>query len=79
MPRSFQFVHDAGGAGVAQAETALHERDAGLLLAADDLDALLDQVFVLAAAAALLVDTVAGLLQLLVNLHFVSSACPVWR
>src|SRR5947208_1164817 len=35
----FQFVHDAGGPGVAQAQAALHQGDTGLLLAADDLDA----------------------------------------
>src|SRR5665213_3828788 len=47
----FQFVHDARGAGVAEAQAALHERDARLLFAADDLDALLDNFLVLVNAA----------------------------
>src|ERR1039458_5248367 len=44
---AFEFVHDARGAGVAEAQTALHQRDAGLLFAADDFDALLDEFLVL--------------------------------
>src|ERR1019366_1300564 len=44
---AFQFVHDARGAGVTEAQAALEQRHAGLLFAADDLDALLDEVFVL--------------------------------
>src|ERR1017187_7750707 len=48
---AFQFVHDARGAGVAEAQPALEQRDARLLFAADDLDALLDEVLVLVNAA----------------------------
>src|ERR1017187_5538550 len=48
---AFQFVHDARGAGVAEAQPPLQQRDAGLLFAADDLDALLDEVLVLVNAA----------------------------
>src|SRR5258706_12373243 len=49
----FQFIHDARSAGVAEPQPALHERDAGLLLATDHLDALLDESLVLVAAALL--------------------------
>src|SRR4051794_2964549 len=47
----FQFIHDARGTGVTQAQAALHEGDARFLFAADDFHALLDEVFVLVAAA----------------------------
>src|ERR1700690_1755579 len=62
----FQFVHDASRARVTQAQTPLHERNTGLLFAADDLDALLDDFLVLVDAA--FVPVVGGGLgQLLVN------------
>src|SRR5688500_15873171 len=67
----FQFVHDAGGAGVTKAEPALHERDAGFLFAANDLDALLDEAFVLVAGI-FVADAGDGLGKLLVNFHFVA-------
>ena len=47
----FQFIHDARGAGVAEAQAALQQGDAGLLFAADDLDALLDDFLILIDAA----------------------------
>src|SRR5450755_1852666 len=46
-----QFVHDARGAAIAEAEAALQQRDARLLFAADDFDALLDDFLVLVNAA----------------------------
>ena len=45
----FQFVHDARGAGIAEAQAALQQGDAGFLFAADDFDALLDQFLILIA------------------------------
>ena len=47
----FQFVHNARGAAVAEAQAALQQRDARLLFAADDFDALLDDFLVLVNAA----------------------------
>src|ERR1700722_2311904 len=46
-----QFIHDARRARVAEAQAPLQQRDARLLFAADDFDALLDQIFVFIAAA----------------------------
>src|SRR5882724_10111243 len=46
-----QFVHDARGAPVAEAQTALQQRHTRLLFAADDLDALLNNLLVLVTAA----------------------------
>ena len=46
-----KFIHDAGGTTVAQPQSALKERHARLLLAADDLDALLNDLLVLINAA----------------------------
>src|SRR5437870_914773 len=43
----FQFVHDAGGAAIAEAQTPLQERDAGFLFAPNHFDALLDDLLVL--------------------------------
>src|ERR1035437_4625605 len=68
---AFEFVHDARGPGVAEAQAALHERDAGFLFAADDLDALLDEFLVLVNAA-FDVGVRAGLGQLLVDFHLVT-------
>src|SRR6185503_6650014 len=68
----FQFVHDAGGARVAEPETALQQRDARLLLAADDFNALLNQVFVFIARPFFHTVTARGFLQLLMNFHFVT-------
>src|SRR5437899_8610762 len=42
----FQLVHDTGGAAIAQAQAPLQQRHAGFLLAANDLDALLDNFLV---------------------------------
>ncbi len=39
----FQLIHDARGAGIAEPEAALEQGYARLLLAANDLDALLDE------------------------------------
>ena len=47
-----EFIHDPGSAGVAEAQAALHQGDAGLLFAANDFDALLDELLVFIAAAA---------------------------
>ena len=68
----FQFIHDAGGAGVAEAQAALHEGDAGLLFAADDFDALLDEVLVLVAAG-FVAEVDRGLGKLLVDFQFVAG------
>ena len=38
-----QFIHDACGAPITEAQAALEDGDAGLLLAADDFDAILGQ------------------------------------
>src|ERR1035438_870219 len=43
----FQFIHDASGSAVAEAQATLQQRDARLLFAADDFNALLDDFFVL--------------------------------
>src|SRR2546428_6965813 len=43
----FQFVHDTRGTRVTEAQTALEQGDARLLLAADNFDALLNQALVL--------------------------------
>src|SRR5665213_231113 len=67
----FQFVHDARGAGVAEAQAALHQRDARLLFAADDFDALLDQIFVFINAA-FVSEMRHWFGKLLVNFHFVT-------
>ena len=67
---AFQFVHDARGAAVAEPQTPLHERHARLLFAADDLDALLDEVLVLVNAA-FVAETGGGLGKLLVNFQVV--------
>ena len=72
----FEDVHDAGGAAVADLEPALQERDAGLLLAADDLDALLDEFLVLAFAflgVEGLRDAVRRPLQRVVDFHLVAG------
>src|ERR1035437_7820214 len=61
---AFEFVHDARSAGVAETQAALHQRDAGFLFAADDLDALLDE-FLILLNTALDVGVRAGLGQLL--------------
>ena len=49
-----QFIHDARGAAIAEAQAALEQRDAGLLFAADDFDAVLDDLLVLVNAALLI-------------------------
>ena len=49
----------------------MHERHAGFVLAADDLDALLDQIFVLVTAGFVIQGTV-GLGKLLVDFHLVT-------
>src|ERR1035437_4032456 len=54
-----KLIHDAGDAAIAEAQAALEEGDAGLLFAADDLDALLDDLFVFVDAA-LVIEAVAG-------------------
>src|ERR1700680_4769761 len=41
----FQLIHDARGAAIAETQASLQQRDAGFLFAADDLDALLDDLF----------------------------------
>ena len=46
-----KFIHDARGARVAQAQSALHEGDAGFLLHPNDLNALLDNFLILIDAA----------------------------
>ena len=73
----FEFVHDAGGAGVAQTQAALHQGDARFLFAADDFDALLDEVLVFVAAA-FASNMLAGL-ESCCGFPLRSSACPVWR
>src|ERR1017187_5084911 len=67
---AFQFVHDARGAGVAEPQPALHQRDAGLLFAADDFNALLDKFLVLVNAA-LNVGVHGGLGKLFVDFRVV--------
>src|ERR1017187_2375446 len=69
---AFEFVHDARGAGVAEAQPALHQRDAGFLFAADDFDALLDEFLVLVNAA-LDVRICGRFGKLFVNFHFVTG------
>ena len=74
----FEFVHDARGAAVAQAQAALEQGDAGLLLAADDLDALLDDFLVLVNAA-LVVASRCRAWRAAGGFPFRSWACPAWR
>ena len=71
-----QFIHDAGGAGVTEAQAALHERNAGFLFAANDFDALLDQFLVFVAAAALLIQAARRAWKAAGEFPFRSSACP---
>src|SRR5687768_11053588 len=47
----FEFVHNAGSARIAEAQAPLQEGDTGFLFAADDIDTLLDEGFVLFGAA----------------------------
>src|ERR1017187_6314400 len=68
---AFEFVHDARGAGVAEAEPALHQGDAGFLFAADDFDALLDE-FLVFINPALDVRVRGRLGKLFVDFHFVT-------
>jgi hypothetical protein len=71
----FEFVHDPGGAGVTESEPALEEGDTGLLFAADDLDALLNEVFVFVGAVVVVVrGSCPG--ELLVDLDLVARVCP---
>src|SRR5438034_9854884 len=67
----FQLVHDARRAGVAEAQPALKERDARLLFAADDFDALLDQVLVFVDAV-FAVEAAQRFGELLVDFQFVT-------
>src|SRR5437899_9296592 len=67
----FEFVHDAGGAAIAEAEASLQERDAGFLFAANDLDALLNN-FLVFVAAAFAIETAGWLGELLMDFHFVT-------
>jgi len=67
----FQFIHDAGGAGVAEAQPALQQGYARLLLAADDFDALLDQVFIFVDAV-FSVEAADRFGELLVDFHLVA-------
>jgi hypothetical protein len=69
-PAVLEFIHDAGGTTVAEAQAVLEERDAGLLLAANDLDAILNDFFVLVDAA-LVIEAAAGAGKLPVDLEFV--------
>src|ERR1039458_3030696 len=66
----FQFVHDARRPRVAEAQPPLHQRDARLLFAADDFDALLDEILVLVNAA-FVPEIGGGLGKLLVNFQVV--------
>src|ERR1035437_6959775 len=68
----FQFVHDARGAAVTEAQAAVQQRDARLLFAADDFDALLDDFLVLVNAA---FDVIVrrGFGKLFVDLRFVAG------
>src|SRR3954462_15502102 len=43
---TLQFVHNPSRPSVAEAKPSLHKRNAGLLLTADDLHTLLDEVFI---------------------------------
>src|SRR5262249_31941815 len=63
----FQFIHDTRGASVAQTQAALQKRNARLLLAANDLDALFDNLLVLANASVLAIQAAGRFLQLLMN------------
>src|SRR5208282_3332644 len=67
---AFQFVHDARGARVAEAQAPLHQRDARLLFAADDFDALLYEFLVLVDAG-FVPETGGGLGKLPVNFQVV--------
>ena len=67
---ALKFIHDAGSAGVAEAEAALHERDAGFLLGADHFDALLDQFLIFIATA--FTGQADRLGKLLVDFHFIA-------
>src|SRR6185436_18568877 len=68
----FEFIHDAGGAAVADFEPALEERNAGFVFAADDFNALLDEFLVLFASFARVV-TAGGFLELLMDFEFVTG------
>ena len=74
----FQFIHDARGAAVAEAQAALQERDAGFLFAADDFDALLDDVFVFIDAASVRRSCWPAW-KVADGFPFRSSAWPAWR
>src|SRR2546421_10058667 len=67
-----QFIHDAGGASIAEAKAALEQRDAGFLLAANDFNTLLNQFFVFIAAR-LLCQAIQGLGKLLMDFHFITG------
>ena len=67
-----QLVHDPRGSAIAQAQAALQQGHAGLLLAADDLDAVLDDLFVLVNAASAF-RLVIGAGELLMDLKFVAG------
>src|SRR6266481_2757044 len=46
-PAILQLVHDTGGAAIPQPQAPLQKRDTSLLLASNDLDAVLDHLFIL--------------------------------
>ena len=67
-----QLIHDASGARIAETQPTLHERDARLLFAANDFDALLNQIFVFLARALLDVEAADGLRKLPMDFHLVA-------
>src|SRR5262245_13880737 len=66
-----QFVHNASGAAITETQPPLQERDAGLLLTANDLDALLNNAFVFINAT-LLLEVVGRFRKLLMNFDFIA-------
>src|ERR1019366_1204772 len=67
-----QLIHYTGGTAVAEAQAALEEGDAGFLFAADDFDAVLDDLFVFVDAA-LVIEAAGGARELLVDFEFVAG------
>src|SRR5882724_10081791 len=59
-PAVFQFIHNARGAAIAKAQAPLQKRDAGFLFAANDFNALLNDLFVFVDAT-LVAETVCRL------------------
>src|SRR5688500_12750375 len=68
-----EFIHNPRSPRVAEAQSPLHQRNARFLFAANDLDALLNEILILLAGALFNVEVADRLGELLMNLHLVAG------